>query len=317
MRGWSISLPAECGPMGGVVRRLGHGLSHQRRRADHAVESGAGDHLDDGGNAPTLLTDQPAPGPVQLDLGRGVRTVPQLVLEPLEVDGVPLTIRGPAGDEETGQPTRSLGQHEEGVAHRGRAEPLVPGEEVLGPRATAVDRDRTGQVGPHVGAALLLGHRHPHQHTGLLRSGLAGAVVGTAHQQRLPLGGDLWLDPQRRNRRCRHRDRAPVTRLDLGAHVGERGPGHLGGLVGPPREESAAHGSPPGRAGCATRGGTPPRPPGARRRRGSVGGEGIGWRRIPIGRPRATPPASRSRTDRSRTSLRRTHRPRHRGADRW
>ena len=61
------------------------------------------------------------------------------------------------GSEEAREARRRLGEHEERVAHRRRAEPLVPVEHVLAAGRSAGD----GRVRAHVGAALALGHRHP------------------------------------------------------------------------------------------------------------------------------------------------------------
>ena len=54
--------------------------------AEHAVEPGVVDHLDDRRHAAALLADHPRPGAAELDLARGVRAVAELVLEPLDVE---------------------------------------------------------------------------------------------------------------------------------------------------------------------------------------------------------------------------------------
>ena len=74
-------------------------------------------------------------------------------------------------------------------------------------------RARLGDVGPDVRAALLLGHAHPGQHAGLGRRHAQTGVVGRRGQERRPLLGERVVDPQRRHRGVRHRDRAPVSRL--------------------------------------------------------------------------------------------------------
>ena len=61
-------------------------------------------------------------------------------------------------------PAGRLRQRQEGVRHRRRAEPLVPGQ----PPALAVGLG-AGGVGAHVRAALLLGHRHADRRARLLR----------------------------------------------------------------------------------------------------------------------------------------------------
>ena len=115
-------------------------------------------------DAAALLAEPPRPGAVELDLGRRVRPVAQLVLEPLEPERVARAVRQHPRHQEAGQPAGRLRQHQEQVAHRRRAEPLVPGQQVL-----AVGRQRLGpgRVGPDVGAALLLGHPHAGEQPGL------------------------------------------------------------------------------------------------------------------------------------------------------
>ena len=90
-------------------------------------------------------------------------------------------------------PPVGLGEHEERVAHRRRAEPLVAGELVLGAGAAAVDRPGDGGVGAHVGAALLLGHPHAAQRARLLGGRRVARVVFGGEEARLPLGGQLGL----------------------------------------------------------------------------------------------------------------------------
>ena len=121
--------------MRGVVDRLRGARAHPGGRAERAVEPGVVDHLDDRRHAAALLADQPRPGAAELDLAGGVRAVAELVLEPLDVDPVALAVGGEARHQEAGEPALGLGEDEEGVAHRRRAEPLVAGELVLGARA--------------------------------------------------------------------------------------------------------------------------------------------------------------------------------------
>src|SRR5690606_42073857 len=52
------------------------------------------------------------------------------VLEPLDVERVATAVGQHARHEEAREPTRRLGEHEEGVRHRGAAEPLVAGEAI-------------------------------------------------------------------------------------------------------------------------------------------------------------------------------------------
>ena len=107
------------------------------------------------------------------------------------------SIPGAALEHEAREARGRLGEHEEDVARRIGAEPLVAGE--LEP--AVADRLGARGVGAHVRAALLLGHRHPAQRAG--------------DQPRLPLGGDLGVDAQRGHRRVGHRDRAHHARVGV------------------------------------------------------------------------------------------------------
>ncbi len=69
-----------------------------------------------------------------------------------------------------------------------------------------------GGVGAHVGAALLLGHRHARRAPRLLRGRDEARVVVEREKPGLPLLGQLGLRAQRRHRRVGHRDRAAVRR---------------------------------------------------------------------------------------------------------
>ena len=100
-------------------------------RAEHAVEPRVVDHLDDRRHAAALLADEPCPRRRELDLARRVRAVAELVLQPLDVKAVARPVRQHARDEEAREPAVGLRKHEERVAHRRRAEPLVPVELVL------------------------------------------------------------------------------------------------------------------------------------------------------------------------------------------
>ena len=110
-------LAAEDGAVGGVVDRLGDSGPHPGGAADHAVEPGVVDHLDDRPHAGALLADQPGGGGVELDLAGGVGAVAELVLEPLQAEAVALAVRRPAREEEAGDAAVGLGEDEEGVAH--------------------------------------------------------------------------------------------------------------------------------------------------------------------------------------------------------
>ena len=274
--------------------RLGGGLAHQGGRAEHAVEPGHRDHLDDGGDAPALGSEPSRPGAVELDLGRGVGAVAELVLEALDAEDVAGAVVEHPGDDEAGQPALGLGEHEEHVAHRRRAEPLVPGQGVL-----AVGRERLGPrgVGADVRAALLLGHAHAGQ-AARLRGGLAQAsVVRRGPQPGLPLCCDGRVGAQCRDRCVGHRDRAAVAGLDLRPDQ-EAGRAHAGGRPcrrrGPTVPRAVPRRRRP-RAARARRGGSRPRRPGCRSGHGSAGpGDGC-WPRVPSAVPAPTRPAPRAR----------------------
>ena len=180
---------AERAAVAGVVDRLGDAAPHRRRAADDAVQPRVRDHLDDRRDAAALLAQQPGRRAAELDLARGERARAELVLQALDLEA------RAALDDEAREPAGRLREHEEDVAHRVRAEPLVAGQLV---RAVAGGLGAR-RAGAHVRAALLLGHRHAAQRAAL--------VVGQ-RQPRLPLGRELRVDAQRRDRRVRHRHRA-------------------------------------------------------------------------------------------------------------
>ena len=124
-------------------------------------------------HAAALLADQAAAHAVELDLARGQRAGAELVLQALDAEAGVARL-----EQEAGQPGGRLGEREEDVAGRIGAEPLVAGDLVL----AVAGRLGAGGVGAHVGAALLLGHRH---------AGQRAVGVGRPGQARLPLGGQL------------------------------------------------------------------------------------------------------------------------------
>ena len=102
----------------GVVRRLCHGLSHERGRADDAVKPRVIDHLDDGAHSSPLLPDHLGPRVHQLDLRGSVGPVAELVFESLDVEAVEGAVRQDARQEEARQPAGRLGKYEKRIAHR-------------------------------------------------------------------------------------------------------------------------------------------------------------------------------------------------------
>jgi hypothetical protein len=169
------------------------------------------------------LAHHPRPRAAQLDLARGVRAVAELVLQALHLEaGVARAVGQHARQREARQALVGLGEDEEQVAHRRAAEPLVAGELVLGARSARAQRRGGGRVRAHVGAALLLGHRHPAQRAALLGRRPELGIVGGGRQQRHPLLGDVGLRAQRGDGGERHRDRAAEAGLGLDRAVVQR-----------------------------------------------------------------------------------------------
>src|SRR5207248_11138823 len=121
---------------------------------------------------------------------RSVRAIAELVLQTLDTETVSRAVGAPAWQEETGEAALGLREHQERVRHRRRAEPLVPRDLVL---AAGADRACTRGIGAHVGAALLLGHRHAADRTLLVDRGNHPRVVNVRREARLPLGRDVGL----------------------------------------------------------------------------------------------------------------------------
>ena len=112
----------------------------------------------------SMIVAMPRPGspisqavaPVVLDLGGGVRPVPQLVLQALDAQRVPAAVGQHARQQEARQALGCLREDQEQVAHRRRAEPLMAGQQVA---ARFRQGGGAGGVGPDIRAPLLL--RHP------------------------------------------------------------------------------------------------------------------------------------------------------------
>jgi hypothetical protein len=195
----------------GVVRRLRERSADRRGRAQHAVQPGGVDHLDDRRHAAAGFADEPTGRPVELHLAGGVGPVAELVLEPLHPEDVAAAVGEHPGDEEAGDALLQLGEDEEQVAHRRRGEPLVAGQ-----RVTAVGPcDRAGRVRPDVGAALLLGHTHAGDQAALAGGLGQTELVLPAGQPRLVPGGQIRRGAQGRDDGVGHRRRAGVPHLDL------------------------------------------------------------------------------------------------------
>src|SRR5205823_11985781 len=107
-----------------------------------------------------FLANETRPRAVKLHFARGIGTIAELRLEPLQVKCVRLPIRRPAWQKKTREPAGSLREHQKGVTHRSRAEPLVPVDNIF----AAADGLGSRSIGAHIGTALLLGHRHADEH---------------------------------------------------------------------------------------------------------------------------------------------------------
>ena len=119
----------------------------------------------------------PRPRAVELDLARRVRAVAELVLEALDAEARCACRRAGRAAAAKHERPSSVCASTRNTSHIGaRAEPLVAGELVLGAGPPPLSGVATRRVGAHVGAALLLGHRHAAERAGLLGGGpqLAG-----------------------------------------------------------------------------------------------------------------------------------------------
>jgi hypothetical protein len=119
-------------------------------------------------DATTLLANQQAVGLLEDHLARGVGMIPQLVLEALQQQRIDRAVRQKARHKKTGQPTGGLCKHQEGIAHRRRQKPLVPGEAVFQSGAPGRHGHGAWCVGADIGATLFLGHAHAHQRAALV-----------------------------------------------------------------------------------------------------------------------------------------------------
>ncbi|MNP07231.1 hypothetical protein D3C76_992490 [compost metagenome] len=215
-----------------VVGRLGQRLAHQGAGADHAVEAGHGHHFDDGRHAPPFFPDHPCQGTAEFHLAGGVGTVAQLVLQALDIELVAAVIRAVTRQQEAAQAFFGLGQGQKGIAHRRRAEPLVPNQFVGLARASGADRISAGGVGAYIGAALLLGHGHAQGDPGLVAVADVTRVVLAGEDFRQPVFGQFGLQPQRWHGSEGHGQRAAGTGLGLAVQVGHRSPRHMGAWAG-------------------------------------------------------------------------------------
>ncbi len=113
------------------------------------------------------------------------------------------------------RPLVRVGERQERVAHGRRAEPFVADEPVIGARAAGAQRKSARRVGAHVGAALLLGHRHAERDPALLGDRPQRRIVNAVDDFRRPRRRNIRLMPKRRDAGIGHADRAHGPRLGL------------------------------------------------------------------------------------------------------
>ncbi|MCG3188672.1 MAG: hypothetical protein LKCHEGNO_00797 [Burkholderiaceae bacterium] len=206
---------AERAPLGAVVQRERQRLAHQARGAERTIEPRDRAHRQDLRHAAAFVADAPRHRVVELDLAAGVGLVAQLVFQPLDAQHVGRAVGQPARHEVAAQPAGGLREHQEGVAHRRRQEPLVAGDaHALAPGVAAVGFGARG-VGTHVGAALLLGHAHAERDRGLARHRDIARVVLRTGDCAAPGLVQRRVGTQRRRYRIAHRHRAQHRRLGL------------------------------------------------------------------------------------------------------
>ena len=155
-------------PLCGVVQCNTQGLAHQATGAQGTIQPGHAAHFENLGDAASFLAHQPGACLHKLYFGTGVGLVTQLVLEALELNGIGLTVGQHTRQKQARQPTRSLGQDQKRVAHRGRKKPFVASHRITRAPGIAVIGHGVGGVGPHVRATLLFGHAHAHRDTRLV-----------------------------------------------------------------------------------------------------------------------------------------------------
>ena len=180
------------------------------RRAEDAVEPRVDDHLDDRRARRALPRRRAAPSAPSSSISLDAfERSPSLSLS----RSMRKPLREPSGStrgrRKHDRPRGRLREHEERVAHRRRAEPLLPVERRTRRRRPAA----RGRVRADVGAALPLGHRHADERAALLGRRPQAEVVLARREQRLPL---------RRERRAPTRA-APAPRR-ASSRSGTRGP---------------------------------------------------------------------------------------------
>ena len=200
------------------MQRQAHSLAHQPGAAERAVQPGQRAHLEYLCHAAPFLADLPGEGAGKFHLGTRVGAIAQLVLQALDAHGIQAAIRQHARHEQAGEAGRRLRQHQEGIAHRRRKEPLVADHAVAAaPRRVLGELGARG-IGAHVRAALLFGHAHAHGEAGFFGVVQQPRVVAGVAQFAEPLLEDRGVAAQGRRDRVGHRDRAQCGRFEFGEH---------------------------------------------------------------------------------------------------
>ena len=161
--------------------------------------------------------------------------VAELVLQALDRNRVGTAIGQHARQEEATEAGAGLREHQKGIAHRRREEPLVAGEAIAAAPRRVLHILGARCIRAHVRAALLFGHAHAHGRAALGGDGDETRVVVRGDELGQPFGCDGRIAAQRRRHRIRHRDRAQHRRFEL-------------------REDQKAGGAPQMRVGLAGRG---------------------------------------------------------------
>ncbi len=155
----------------------------------------------------------------ELDFGRGVRAIAELVLQPLELQAIGRTVLEQAWHQEATHAVLGLRQHDEGIAHRCRHEPFVARE----PIDAVTDLVGGRLVGAHIRAALLFRHAHADGDSGLLHGRLVGRIIFARENLRRPILLDRRRRHHRGDRSAGHGQRAEMAAFQLCRQVKARG----------------------------------------------------------------------------------------------
>ena len=169
--------PAERDSMRSIMQRVRERTPHHPGAADHAIEPRVLNHLQDRCDASSWFAQRPRHRIVELHFRRRIRTVAELVFEPIDLDGVARSVGEKARQQKTRQAFRGLRKNKMSIALRRREEPFVASQP---PRAIAV-RLGTGEIRANVRAALPFGHPHADQHCALRRDRERSRIVIADH----------------------------------------------------------------------------------------------------------------------------------------